>query len=161
MRSLLVSLLALGAAVSACDSFRPDDSADLSDLNLGYSDFATLPDEGWRYGDSVTFVTPEAEGELLVAVRHSIKYPYRNIWLEVSRKGPDSVAAKVVRDTVELELADPFGLWKGTGIGPTRQMETVVSPSVRVDSGSTISIRHIMRLDTLPSIEQTGIFIID
>lgn len=161
MRSLLVSLLALGAAVSACDSFRPDDSADLSDLNLGYSDFATLPDEGWRYGDSVTFVTPEAEGELRVAVRHSIKYPYRNIWLEVSRKGPDSVAAKVVRDTVELELADPFGLWKGTGIGPTRQMETVVSPSVRVDSGSTISIRHIMRLDTLPSIEQTGIFIID
>lgn len=161
MRSLLVSLLALAAAVSACDSFRPDDSADLSDLNLGYSDFATLPDEGWRYGDSVTFVTPEAEGELRVAVRHSIKYPYRNIWLEVSRKGPDSVAAKVVRDTVELELADPFGLWKGTGIGPTRQMETVVSPSVRVDSGSTISIRHIMRLDTLPSIEQTGIFIID
>ena len=161
MRSLPVSLLALAAAFSACDSFRPDESVDLSDFNLGYSDFASLPEDGWRYGDSIVFVTPEAEGELRVAVRHSIKYPYRNIWLEVSRKGPDSVAPAIVRDTVELELADPFGLWKGTGVGPTRQMETVVAPSVRVDSGSTISIRHIMRLDTLPAIEQTGIFIIN
>ncbi len=160
MRSLPVSLLTLAATLSACDAFQAGETVDPADFNLGYSDFASLPDEGWRYGDTVTFITPEAEGELRVAVRHSIKYPYRNIWLEVSRRGTDSAAIPVC-DTVELELADPFGLWKGTGVGPTRQMETVVAPSVKVDSGSTISIRHIMRLDTLPAIEQTGIFIID
>lgn len=159
MRKLPLILL-LGAVISACDPARITETLDPTDTLKGYSDFASIPDYGWRYDDTVTFVTQKAEGELRVAVRHSIRYPYRNIWLEVTRTGPDS-ASVPVRDTVELELADPFGLWKGTGIGPTRQREAIVAPKVSVDSGTSIAIRHIMRLDTLPLIEQTGIFILD
>ena len=40
-------------------------------------------------------------------------------------------------------------------------MEAVVDTHVKVDSGTLLSLRHIMRLDTLPAIEQTGIFIIE
>lgn len=157
MRNLVIFLLlAIGATLTACDAFR-DQSPDT--FSLGYSDFASLPDYGWRYNDSVVFVTPAASGDLKVAIRHSLKYPYRNIWLEVARVSPDSIAT-TRRDTVELELADPFGLWKGTGVGPTRQMEAVVESNVSVDSGSRIILRHIMRLDTVPAIEQAGVFII-
>lgn len=161
MRSL--PLIALGMAMLAAGCGGGEKSSPAADsfvIPSGYSDFHKLPDDGWRYDDTLSFTTPAASGELRVAVRHSVTYPYRNVWIEVTRTGPDS-GATPVRDTVELELADPFGLWKGTGVGPTRQMEATVERGVKADSGSTVTLRHIMRLDTLPAIEQAGIFIID
>lgn len=162
MRKILPAIAAAAVAMAAACSSpggKPE-TVTPDEARLGYSDFATLPGYGWRYDDTVTFVTPSARGEMRVAIRHSTRYPYRNVWLEVTRLAPDS-GATPVRDTIELELADPFGLWKGTGVGPTRQMEAVVEPQVKVDSGTVVALRHIMRLDTLPSIEQTGIFIIE
>ena len=162
MRKILPAIAAAAVALAAACSSPGSEPHTVTpdEARLGYSDFATLPDYGWRYDDTVTFVTPSAQGEMRVALRHSTRYPYRNVWLEVTRLAPDS-GASPLRDTIELELADPFGLWKGTGVGPTREMEAVVDTHVKVDSGTLLSLRHIMRLDTLPAIEQTGIFIIE
>lgn len=165
MRSLFILAAAtatalMGASCSGTEGAQAT-GADMEPMTLpaGHSDFASLPSYGWRYSDTLRFTTPAATGELRVALRHSIRYPYRNIWLEVSVTPPGDTAV-ASRDTVEMELADPFGLWRGTGIGPTRQMEATVARAVSVDSGSTVTLRHIMRLDTLPAIEQAGIFII-
>lgn len=155
MRKLLVSC-AIAAALCGCGR----NGAEMDDFRLpaGFSAFTDVSKTGWRYDDTLRFVTDSVEGELRVAVRHSVAYPYSNLWLEVTRPGTDSLHP--VRDTVHLELADPFGLWKGTGVGPTRQMEAVVARHVALDSGQTVMLRHIMRLDTLPAIEQAGIFVI-
>ncbi|MDE6279234.1 MAG: gliding motility lipoprotein GldH, partial [Paramuribaculum sp.] len=64
------------------------------------------------------------------------------------------------RDTLCIELADPFGRWLGTGQGASRQVKASLPHSVSVDSGRTIAVRHLMRLDTVPDIEQVGLFIL-
>lgn len=124
-----------------------------------YSEYATLGKDGWAYEDTLVFVPqipPAVEGRLSVGLRHNGDYPYRNLWLEVTTP-IDSTHAR--RDTLSVELADKFGRWKGTGIGALRQYEITVARHVRVDSGARVLVRHIMRLDTLPDIEQVGIFI--
>lgn len=159
MRNLtaVILLLLVTTLFGSCSQ-----QGNVTDLRLpsGYSDFRELPATGWCYDDTLTFVTPAATGEMRVAIRHGSHYPYRNLWLEVSLTAPGA-GAPSQRDTVELELADPFGLWRGTGVGPTRQCEAVVVPRIRVDSGTVVELRHIMRLDTLPAVNQAGIFILD
>lgn len=92
-----------------------------------------------------------------MGIRHNGSYPYRNLWLEITTPvGSDSIT---MRDTVAIELADRYGLWRGTGLGALRQLRVPVRQNVRVDSGSHILVRHIMRADTLRDIEQVGIFI--
>lgn len=138
---------AILAAATACVP-SPDD----------YSDFRTLPDEGWAYTHHLTF-TPEiadsaSRGTMLVAVRHSGDFNYRNIWLEIAATMPDGT---VRRDTIDIELADKFGTWLGSGPGTSFQKaDTLPRPYTLVDS-ATIELRHIMRIDTLHGIEQVGL----
>jgi len=157
MNKLTAACPLLLLAAAACTPER-NGGSDIS-LPSGYSSFTDIDESGWRYSDTLRFdVDADAEGELRVAVRHSVDYPYSNLWLEVTLPGTDSLHPE--RDTLHLELADPFGLWRGKGVGPTRQAEAVVRPHVSLDSGQTVMLRHIMRLDTLPAIEQAGIFVI-
>lgn len=127
-----------------------------------YSDYRQLPDAGWAYNDTAIFVpavSPAATGDLMVGLRHSADYPYRNLWLEVTYiTSPDSV---LHRDTLDVELADRFGLWLSRGVGASRQIAVPVRRAVNIDSGRAVTVRHIMRLDTLPKIEQIGVFIIE
>lgn len=125
-----------------------------------FSKYDTLDNAEWPYEDTLVFIptiAPYAEGELSVGIRHNGSYPYRNLWLEITTPvGSDSIT---MRDTVAIELADRYGLWRGTGLGALRQLRVPVRQNVRVDSGSHILVRHIMRADTLRDIEQVGIFI--
>lgn len=130
-------------------------------IQASYSDFRQIEPDGWSYDDTLLFtadVAPQARGILTVALRHSIDYPYRNLWIETTLEG-DSVSAPR-RDTLCIELADPFGRWLGTGQGASRQVKASLPHSVSVDSGRTIAVRHLMRLDTVPDIEQVGLFIL-
>jgi len=54
-------------------------------------------------------------------------------------------------------LADRFGRWKGNGIGPSIQTQTIITSGIDISDSTQIHIRHIMRLDTLKGIEQIGI----
>lgn len=158
----MIRLTAICAAalmfIEGCDRLKVADT-EMPLLPQGFSSIRDIDPRGWAYDDALTFTTDSAGGDLIVAIRHSVDYPYRNLWLEIARQGPDSGAA-VIRDTIDMELADPFGLWHGNGIGTSRQVEATVARSIRLDSASTITVRHIMRLDTLPCIEQAGIFVI-
>lgn len=122
------------------------------------SDFQSLPSEGWAYGDTLRFFaqgvdTLAADGALAVAVRHTNGYPYSNLWLEISLPQADTVQA----DTVDIRLADPFGRWFGTGIGVSYQHVDTVYPRISIPGGAPVTVRHIMRVDTLADIEQIGL----
>ena len=116
--------------------------------------FHNLPTQGWAYTSPVTFSPVEGDGELFLAVRHDASYPYSNLWLEVS--APLHGGAQMV-DTVNLTLCDNYGRWLGKGFGGSYQMEVPVAKSVKLDSGTTVTMRHIMRLDTLHGIDQIGL----
>lgn len=124
-----------------------------------YSEFTNIPVNGWDYRAPIEF-TPQisdssATGKLIVALRHSNAYIYSNIWIELRRYSPDSSLTGT--DTMNIKLADMFGQWYGTGLGTDYQITDTLPSSVTLSQGSRIMIRHIMRQDTLPAIEQIGI----
>lgn len=86
--------------------------AGCSGRHSSFSSFTDTDIHGWAYGDTLTFYPTGLDSAdtrtLDAAIRHSGDYMYRNLWLEVSYRGSDSILR---RDTVELELADVYGRW--------------------------------------------------
>lgn len=124
-----------------------------------YSEYHHIPAEGWRYGEAMVY-RPEfrdsvATGRLVAAVTHAADFPYTSLWLEVSAADP---SGRVAADTVRLMLADRYGRWLGRGIGPRLQVTDTLARRVTIARGTPVKVRHIMQTDTLPGIEQVGIF---
>ncbi|MDE6491083.1 MAG: gliding motility lipoprotein GldH [Muribaculaceae bacterium] len=123
-----------------------------------YSGFEHIPQAGWAYSAPVEFVAQPADsavsGALTIAVRHSNSYPYSNLWLEVSTYRGDK---QVGRDTVNMRLADIYGRWLGHGLGTSYQITDTLPRIVDLCRGDRIVMRHVMRVDTLPGIEQVGV----
>lgn len=132
--------------------------AGCSGRHSSFSSFTDTDIHGWAYGDTLTFFPTGLDSAdtrtLDAAIRHSGDYMYRNLWLEMSYRGSDSILR---RDTVELELADVYGRWLGSGFGPSYQMQVQVGLAANLADSTPIHIRHIMRVDTLRGIQQVGI----
>ncbi len=124
-----------------------------------YSESRHIDPEGWRYGQAMVY-RPEfrdsvATGYFVTAVTHAADFPYTDLWLEVSSADP---AGRIHADTVRLTLADRYGRWLGSGIGPRLQVTDTLPRRVAIAAGTRVKVRHIMQTDTLRGIEQVGIF---
>lgn len=125
-----------------------------------FSSFHTFSDQKWIYTHPLEFTVDTlrdsvaSDGVLLLSLRHTSGYEYRNLWLELAYPLNDST---LCRDTLNIELADDEGRWLGHGTGPSRQLADTVSHAFTLRRGQTLTLRHIMRMDTLPNIEQIGI----
>lgn len=131
--------------------------AGCSPAGNSFSSYEFLPQDGWRYGDTIVF-RPEmadstATGVLTLSLRHTNDYAYSNLWLEVSVR--DSLGQTT--DTVNVVMADRLGRWLGRGIGTDFQPSDTIAPRIRLNRGSEIRVRHIMRVDNLTDVEQIGI----
>lgn len=150
MRRLLL-LLPLVAFLSAACTGGGDGRADVA-----YSAFRPVDPEGWRYTDTLVFPMAEmtdtvaVRGDLAVTVRHSNDFAYSNIWLEVITPAGSRSAS--------VELADVFGRWYGRGMGLTFERTDTMLRDVVLSPADTLRIHHNMRLDTLRSVEQLGVF---
>ena len=122
------------------------------------SQWHTLDNGGWAYADTLTFNNDDADtlevGRVVVGVRHTANYPYSNLWMEMTYDAGDTIPA---RDTVEVRLADAFGHWQGSGSGSSYQFTDTVIPRHRIVPGTRVRLRHIMRMDTVPELEQIGL----
>lgn len=147
--ALVIALLS--AVVIACSGVTGDSS-----------EFRQLPEEGWKYGDTLRFTDSSNDSlatnrRIKLAIRHDNEYPYSNLWLEASYVDAEG---RQHRDTVEMQLADVYGHWLGMGIGSSYQQEATVNPSVNLPPKSDVNIRHIMRVDTLCGLQQVGVTIV-
>lgn len=134
--------------------------------------FVDIPVEGWGYGSSIDFAlgadtdfvrpgrpAPDSaalNSELALTIRHSDAYAYSNIWLELSYPCGDTT----LRDTLDIRLADMHGKWFGNGIGPSYQFCDTITTRGRINDKPKVSLRHIMRVDTLHDVEQIGLKIV-
>lgn len=153
MRCLLYISLILTLALGSCAGGGRD-----------YSSWAQIPAEGWLYADTVSLLPVDTSltdndsivsaAAVKVALRHSSAYPFSNLWLELTYHCDGH---RMMRDTINMRLADVYGRWLGSGFGASYQQELTVSPSAVVDVTRPILLRHIMRVDTLHGIEQVGI----
>ncbi len=123
-----------------------------------FSNFESLPPEGWAYGDTVTVTFPKTDsishGTLCVALRHNNDYRYSNLWIEVTV--PLAVGGQIC-DTVNIVMADPYGKWRGSGFGATYQLVDTLYNDIAVDLRRPFGVRHIMRVDTLTNIDLIGL----
>lgn len=151
---LIVLLAAIFALLASCERPARD-----------YSRWQNIPANGWAYTDTVSLLPVDTaltdndsivSGRVKVALRHSNDYPYSNIRLELTYHRGDGLMA---RDTINLRLADLYGRWLGTGFGAGYQQEITVNPSTPVDLTRPMSLRHIVRDDTLKGVEQVGILV--
>ena len=90
--------------------------------NTVYYTYEPISTEGWSKTDTLEFYLPDSVNlgtyHLEVGVRHSGKYPYRDLWLEITQYIPDLQAANEwtqKKDTIHIYLANEKGIWNGTG----------------------------------------------
>ena len=156
MRSITYIIIAVSlfALLAACGRGERD-----------YSSWEQLPAEGWAYTDTISLLPVDTtltdndsilDGTLHVALRHSNAYPYSNIWLELTYHGDGPY---MLRDTINMPLADLYGRWLGSGFGAGYKRELIVNPDTRIDLTRPVTLRHIMRVDTLRGVEQIGILV--
>lgn len=153
LRNLSLAVLALLASCSIDGHYGNGD-------DNYFSAFATMPDTRWDYATPLTFDVDTLRdsvarrGDMLLTVRHTHGYEYRNLWLEVNYDITDSLSRP---DTLNVLLADVYGHWRGRGTGPSLQVVDTIARNVPLHRGQQVRVRHIMRLDTLAGIEQVGI----
>lgn len=123
-----------------------------------FSSFKTLEGAQWNYAHPLVFEVDtladsiSAPGALLLTLRHSHDYAYSNVWLELTVDADDTLSRA---DTLNIVLADDFGNWRGRGSGPLLQVTDTVALTT-LKRHQRISLRHIMRCDTLDGFEQIG-----
>ena len=144
------------AMLAACSHFAPDEA------DGSCSAFSTFGDRGWRYFDTLTLAADSTadsirHGALILNLRHSTAYPWRNIWLELSYPDGTDSSATMARDTFDIVLADRYGRWRGSGMGSSLQLSDTLHTRFAMRRGQRVSLRHIMRTDTLPAIERAGL----
>ncbi len=147
----LTAIIALAAAAAMAGCMPEENSC---------AGFTSIPADGWAYADTLN-LTPgitdsTATGLLAVTVRHTNAYLYRNLWLEVSTPQADTL----LTDTINVELADNYGRWHGSGVGVSYMHTDTLPTRVCLTRGRPVRVRHIMRVDTLHDIEQIGLIFI-
>lgn len=130
------------------------------------SQFFQIPADGWRYGEIFSFTPLDSSAtstaDVVVAVRNTNAYEYSSIWVELSYHLPSEYASQendIETDTFKIMLADNYGRWHGKGVGVGFQLADTVLKQTKIDLTKPISLRHIMRADTLQGIEQMGIIV--
>lgn len=117
-----------------------------------YSDYQSVPLDGWTIDSVVTFTIPVSDTvtpyDVILHVRHTDAYAYQNMWLFVNS------------DTIEFYLADDRGHWLGNGHNfkdmPVLYREQVVLK----DSIYTLHIQQGMREEALKGISDIGVEIV-
>lgn len=147
MNRLPLILLLISLCLGACSPGHND-----------FNSFINLPHHGWAYGDTVYFENDTVDSistrSVEVAIRHDNSYLYRNLWLEICYINNKGV---VLKDTVNMELADIYGRWHGKGFGASYQFVVRLPRKVMLSRDTRIGVNHIMRVDTLHGLEQVGI----
>ena len=87
-----------------------------------YFNYEPIAEEGWSKTDTLHYYLPDSLSlgtyQLAIGVRHSGKYPYRDLWLELTQHMPNTKGTsrwKEHRDTIHIYLANEKGNWNGTG----------------------------------------------
>lgn len=125
-----------------------------------FSGYKDLSPRGWAYGEQCDFTVTTGgdtvSGNLVLSLTHDNSYPYSNLWIEMTLVAPDGSTISV--DTVNIAMCDDSGKWYGKGMpGHYQLSDTVTKRPVDLPDSARVSLRHVMRVDTLGGISQIGV----
>lgn len=116
--------------------------------------------DGWHFRDTIVFQTEIADTlalyDIYLNVRNDQHYPYRNLFVFFETRFPDG---RIFRDTIEAELADRTGQWKGSGFGRVKSNSFHFRKDVwfPLEGKYTFTIEQAMREEYLRGITDIGI----
>lgn len=125
-----------------------------------YERLQNIPDARWQrsfipdYSFDIKDTT--AYYRIYVVMRHTNRYPYRNIWLNVGVQYPQD-SLQVQQFELPLAASDR---WLGIGMDDVFERRVLLLPRpVKFARSGTVrfTLQHTMRLDPLPEILQAGI----
>lgn len=92
---------------------------------------------------------------LYINIRNASKYQFNNLFLFVTTRSPKGL----IKDTVELTLADAKGRWLGNGLGDVWDHQIPYKTNVRFPFRGTYTfeLEQAMRNTKLPNIMDAGI----
>ena len=93
---------------------------------------------------------------ILLNIRHTGLYQYRNIWIKVYSTIP---SGKKSEKMVELMLAQPDGKWLGSGMGDIWDNSILVQKNVKfpLTGNYKMELQQYMRKEKLPFIMDVGV----
>lgn len=111
----------------------------------------------WENKDTLSFLLPHSltlpgTYSLEIDIRHTIRYPYRDIWLALSRPAQPDLPA----DTFHLYLSDEEGNWKGNGKTLIQYVQTVGTIRLQ-EADSILQLTHLMKENPLEEVSDIGI----
>ena len=129
--------------------------------NVVLDELHTLEDSRWHMDSVVTVVWEPEQSEdpvfMSMYIRHSTEYPYNNLFLFRSIESTQGVE---YTDTVNVALADPLGVWNGSGMSNLKTLEIPIGQGAvrfRDDERYTLKITQGMRDTVLYGIQDVGV----
>lgn len=125
-----------------------------------YDRVVHIPENGWNADSLATFSIAITDTvsvhHIYINTRNTVEYSNSNLFLFVETTSPSGA---MLRDTVELFLADTKGKWTGKGFGKLRDNRYPYKRYIRFpEIGEyTISLQQGMRTQKLMHISSVGI----
>ena len=130
--------------------------------NVVFSEFREISSAGWNkdsvYSFNIEIVDTISSYGIDILLRNTDDFPRQNLWLSITRIKDD----KIFTDTVNIDISDHYGRWRGRGIGSYFDNDIIYKENVSFYKSGiyTYQIRHIMRFDNLPGLKYVGMQIL-
>lgn len=129
------------------------------DSNRVFEDNQSVQDEKWEYADAKSFTYEATDTttkyNLLINVRHSFAFEWRNVWVKVYTQFPDGHKTE---SRVNLQLSEPDGHWYARCIGDNCFIAIPIKQKIKFPQTGkyTFTIAQDMRVNPLPLIRNIG-----
>ena len=127
--------------------------------DIVFSKYQTFEKNEWPAKEKAVFDLEITDSQTLnnvfLMIRHKDNYPYNNLFLFVTSTYPDG---KVLKDTMEVMLANEKGEWQGSGVGDIFDLKVPIKKNVRFPllGKYQFSFEQAMRVDPLPMVMDFG-----
>ena len=123
-----------------------------------YHHYCAVPEEGWKGTDTLRFELPAHftyhKFDMEIGVRHSMAYPYQDLWLAVIHPNTPVLHP----DTVHVWLSDNQGNWLGEGTSNCFFQRTMFAGSiVCFPADSVLQVVSLMKDSVLKGVSDVGI----
>ncbi|SKB98872.1 gliding motility lipoprotein GldH [Alkalitalea saponilacus] len=117
---------------------------------------------GWHKDEPASFTVEIADTSQILDMgltfNHTDGYPYSNLWLFLTIKGPDQVQ---ITDTLELFLAEPSGRWLGRRKKGNYEISALYRHEIKMAHPGEyqFSVVHGMRRELLPHLKSVEFWV--
>ena len=135
--------------------------------NLVYTKYQATTDGKWSKDDMKQFELSELDSvvahDIFIMIRNDNTFPFSNLFIIAEMSTPDN---RVIRDTLEYQMARADGSWLGKGFGSVLENKLLYKEDIVFSTPGvyTVQVSHAMRqngevegIDNLIGITDVGI----